>query len=311
MSVAGDLLSDRELYNDPMIAERILNRLVDRLAEALAPPVMALRPWLVDGHIVGEIDDHRARALARFDHVFSVDADAVRFRPALTTPALRTRALDDVARALAAEGALTRWRDERYAVAATFDAPPLCLLERAAARFFGIRSYAAHLNGTTLRDGATRMWLARRSLDKAIDPGQLDNLVGGGVPTGESIAATLVKEAWEEAGLPAELALTARAAGAVQIRRAQPDGLHRDTIHVHDLELPARFVPSNQDGEVTEFRLTSPDQVAELAGSATGEDVVTADASLVIADWLLRHGFVPMHSVAQARIEKLRRGEAA
>jgi len=39
-----------------------------------------------------------------------------------------------VARTLAAEGALSAWRNERYAVAAAPGAPPWFLLERAAAR---------------------------------------------------------------------------------------------------------------------------------------------------------------------------------
>ena len=43
------------------------------------------------------------------------------------------------------------------------------------------------------------MWIARRSPAKAIDPGMLDNLVGGGVAAGQTITTTLIKEAWEEA----------------------------------------------------------------------------------------------------------------
>ena len=42
-----------------------------------------------------------------------------------TTSTTRTRALDEVARALAAEGALSAWRDERYAVVDAFGAPPV------------------------------------------------------------------------------------------------------------------------------------------------------------------------------------------
>lgn len=291
-----------------MIAERILNRLVERLAAALAPPEEPLRPWIVDGAIVGYLDDERATSLKRWGDVFIVASDAIRFQPGLGTPTMRTAALDQVARALAAEGALTGWRDERYTVSSAANAAPLLLLERAAARFFGIATEAAHVNGTTHHIGATWMWIARRSATKSIDPGELDNLVGGGIAAGTNIAATVVKEAWEEAGIPGELARTARPAGAVHIRRTQPDGLHRETIHAHDLELPVGFAPSNQDGEVTEFRLAPPEEIAVLAGNATGEDVITVDASLVIADWLLRHNHLPVHSAAHARLDRLRQG---
>jgi len=47
-----------------------------------------------------------------------------------------------------------------------------------------------------------------------------------------------------------------------------------------------------------------------LAGNSDGADVVTADASLVIADWLLRNGHVPVDSPARMRIARLGRGEA-
>ena len=90
----------------------------------------------------------------------------------------------DVARALADDHRLTAWRNECYAVANEFGALPWFELERAAARYFGVRTYAAHVNGLIrLRNGDVAMWIARRSAAKAIDPGMLDNLVGGGTIT--------------------------------------------------------------------------------------------------------------------------------
>jgi len=249
-------------------------------------------------------------ALARFPDVFAVGAREVRFAPHLTDATVRTAAAASVARALADEGGLSAWRDERYAVGSDPGSTPLFLLERAAARYFGIRTFAAHVNGTTLRNGATAMWIARRSPHKAIDPGLLDNLVGGGIAAGATVAETVAKEAWEEAGLPTALARTARFVGTVEIRRAQPDGLQLETIFVHDLELPTDAVPVNQDGEVAEFRVVSPDEVARLAANESGPDVITADASLVIADWLMRHGFVPRGTVAWNALDQLRGGAA-
>jgi 8-oxo-dGTP pyrophosphatase MutT (NUDIX family) len=146
------------------------------------------------------------------------------------------------------------------------------------------------------------MWIARRSPVKPIDPGLLDNLVGGGIAAGASVADTLVKEAWEEAGIEAGRVRSALPAGAVHICRDQPDGLQRETIHVHDLWLPAEFVPQNQDGEAVEHRLCTPDAV--LAVIATDE--VTADASLVIVDFLLRHGHIPRDDAGFAALEALR-----
>jgi 8-oxo-dGTP pyrophosphatase MutT (NUDIX family) len=161
-----------------------------------------------------------------------------------------------------------------------------------------VRTYAAHVNGFVRdRDGALRLWFARRSPIKAIDPGQLDNLVGGGIAADmdrtidvDPVRATLVKEAWEEAGIPADLSRRAVPTGTVDIEREQPDGVQRETIFLHDLELPADFVPRNQDGEAVEHRLVTLDDAARLISNASGPDVVTADASLVVLDFLLRNG---------------------
>ena len=293
-----------------MIDAALLDRIARRLAAALAPPSGPLWPLRVDGRVVGELDPPRALALARFAGTFVVTAGEVRFAAHLADAGARSAAVAGVARALADDGRLTAWRDELYAVGTDTGGNPLFLLERAAARYFGIRTLAAHVNGTTRRDGTTAMWIARRSPRKAIDPGMLDNLVGGGVAAGTTAAATVVKEAWEEAGMPPEVAREARLAGTVEIRRAQPDGLQLETIFVHDLELPGEVVPLNQDGEVVEFRLETPDAVARLIANDSGPDVVTADASLVIVDWLMRHGYVPSGTAAWDTLHWLRRGAA-
>mgnify|MGYP003694218689 CR=1 FL=1 len=132
--------------------------------------------------------------------------------------------------------------------------PPLVGIERAAARYFGIRTYAVHVNGLVRSGGDLAMWLARRSPTKAIDPGLLDNLVGGGIAAATAVLDTVRKEAWEEAGIAATVAARARPQGSVDICRAQPEGLQRETVFVYDLELDADFGPANQDGEAVEHR---------------------------------------------------------
>jgi 8-oxo-dGTP pyrophosphatase MutT (NUDIX family) len=289
-----------------VIAADILAAVRARLAAALAQPVRRLAPLRVDGLTVGWLDGTRAARLAQFSACFTMRDDALEFAPGLATPAVRTQALEPVTRLLAAEGLLTAWRDERYAVAAGFGAPPLFLVERAAARFLGIHTYAAHVNGLVRRNGETQMWIGRRSATKPIDPSLLDNLVGGGIAAGAGVTHTLVKEAWEEAGIAPPLARAARAAGAVHIWREQPDGLQRETIFVHDLWLPAAFEPAGQDGEVVAHRLVPLAESASLIANATGPDVVTADASLVIVDCLLRQGAITPDAPQYLALEALR-----
>src|SRR4030095_9525041 len=158
-----------------MIEGVIVTAIRARLTSALAPSDERLRPLRVDGHAVGWVNPDRAARLAAFDKIFRVDDDAIRFVPSLSHAAARTEALDNVARTVAAEGALTGWRNERYAVASEFGAPPWFLLERAAARYFGVHTYAAHVNGLVDEGGPVMMWFARRSETKPIDPGMLGN----------------------------------------------------------------------------------------------------------------------------------------
>ena len=281
-------------------------KIADRLGRSLAAPAQTHEPFAVDGHIVGWMIPERARRLARWREVFRRSAHGIELAPKLDTPQARSAALAEVARALSAQGALSAWRDERYGATAGPNGPVLFELERAAARYFGIHTFAAHANGLIRDDDRWRMWLARRSPAKAIDPGLLDNLVGGGIAAGSDAATTLVKEAWEEAGIAEPLSRRAQCAGSVDICRATFDGLQHETIYVHDLWLPADFAPANQDGEAVEHRLSAPEAV--LAVLAT--DDITADASLVIVDFLIRHGHIPPDDPAFAVLDALRRPPA-
>lgn len=275
-----------------MIEASILPALHARLAAELAPPTEPLRRFEVDGALVGELTHDRAARLAELDDVFEVDVRRVVFTAACATFEERTAALDRVTRALAAQGALTAWRDERYEVRASPDRPPAFLLERAAARYFGVPTHAVHVNGLVDPGPHASMWIARRSPSKSIDPGMLDNLVAGGLAAGATIRETLAKEAWEEAGIDPDTAGRATPAGVVHVRRMQPDGLQRETIHVHDLWLPRAFAPANQDGEAVEHRLVPLDRVPALLANDAGPDAMTADASLVALDALIRLGAI-------------------
>jgi len=263
-----------------------------RLDAALAPPSSPLVPFMVDGAVAGRITADRVTRLTELADVFSV-RDAIEFVADLVTPEARSNAMATVAVQLAAEGALTAWRGERYAVAPSFGATPWFELERAAARYFGIHTYAAHVNGLVRTNSGVAMWLARRSPAKSIDPGMLDNLVGGGIAKGLSVAQTVVKESWEEAGIEAALAATASAVGEITLMREGRDGIQHETVFVHDLWLDADFVPANQDGEAVAHRLVPLEEVAQILAIDGGPDAMTVDATLVALDCLERLGVLP------------------
>jgi 8-oxo-dGTP pyrophosphatase MutT (NUDIX family) len=279
-----------------MRADGIVPAIHARLVRALAAPQGEYAAFRIDGHTVGWLDPARAARLSAFASVFARAEDEIRLAATLADCSARTSAVDEVTRALAGEGLLSAWRDERYAVAVEFGAAPLVDMERAAARYFGIRTYAVPVNGLVRSGGDPAMWLARRSPTKAIDPGLLDNLVGGGIATGYGVLDTLRKEAWEEAGIPPAIAARARPQGSIDVCRAQPQGLQRETVFVYDLELDADFRPANQDGEAVEHRQLTMSDASKLIAADGGDDAVTADASLVILDCLLRHGTLGRNS---------------
>jgi 8-oxo-dGTP pyrophosphatase MutT (NUDIX family) len=291
--------------DDAVIDTTILAAIEARFVRAFALPDVRYRPFAADGVRLGFVDRDRAARLARFA-AFRVDEQGVTLNPRLDTCEARSAALADVALALRAEGALPAWRDEVYDVAACFAAPPVFRIERGAARYLGVRTYAAHLNGIVAGEDGTKMWFARRSATKPVDPGLLDNLVGGGIAAGMRVDDTLFKEAWEEAGIAQWLARRARPAGVVHVCRAMFDGLQRETVFVHDLDVPADFAPANQDGEAVEHRLVALAEAARLIAQSSGPDEVTLDASVVVLDYLIRRGEIAPDEPAFAALEALR-----
>lgn len=225
-------------------------------------------PFLAGRTGIGWLRPELAARLGAWPRVFKSTAEAVKL--------LDQEALTPVVEQLAQEGFIPGWRNERYRIADLFE------IERAAARPFGLATQAVHVNGIV---GDEDMWLARRSSTKPTDPGMLDNLVGGGINAVLSLQETLVKEAWEEAGIPAELARRATRGGTVQLLREVPEGVQCETIHVYDLELPREFAPRNQDGEVAELRLASFEEVRRLIDET---DELTVDAALVALDFFSR-----------------------
>jgi 8-oxo-dGTP pyrophosphatase MutT (NUDIX family) len=225
--------------------------------------------FMAAGRHVGWLRPQLAARLAAWPAVFKSNADGVWL--------LNKEALTQVVEQLAEEGFIPGWRNERYGVHGLFE------IERAAARPFGLTTYAVHINGISFDE--KNMWVARRSAGKPIDPGMLDNLVGGGLTAGLSLEEVLVKEAWEEAGIPAELARSAKRGGTVRILREVPEGVQSEVISVYDLVLPAAFEPKNQDGEVAEFHCLPFEEVLRLLRET---EQFTLDAALVAMDYFNR-----------------------
>jgi len=262
--------------------------------------------FAIDGVAVGSVAAVHLDALRAWPDWLVLDDRGVQL-----VAADRNRALADINAALRAQGLIRAWRDETYAVLTRLGEPPLALIERATARFWGTLTFGAHANGY-IADGAgrpTHLWIARRSLHKATDPGKLDNLVGGGVPFGQTPFETLEREGFEEAGLPAELMRQAVPGGVIELACDIAEGFMHEQVHSFDLRLPAGLTPVNQDGEVAELHCLPVAEAIELAAG----DAMTTDAALVTLDFALRHRLLgpAEHEQLSAQVPSSSRAQSA
>ncbi len=227
--------------------------------------------------------------IRRWPAFFQVEPGGVTLSASLDSNQRRTEALDQVTRALASAGLIRGWRDERIAISDQPGGPELFRLERAAARSFGVLTLAAQPNGFVRGAAGVTLWIARRAPSKDTYPGMLDTLVGGRVAVGLDPAQTLRKEAWEEAGLAPAQVDRSEAGRSIQVEYLVPGGLHRERLFIHDLWLPAGFVPENKDGEVSEFRRLP---VGEVLTAILGGDF-TPEAGAVTLSGLISQGLLP------------------
>jgi 8-oxo-dGTP pyrophosphatase MutT (NUDIX family) len=209
----------------------------------------------------------------------------------------RPDALPELAFALA-ECGLFRLRQEAFDVRARPDGPALATIDRGAIPTFGIQAVGVHVNGLVRRADSLHVWVARRARDKQLDPGKLDHIVAGGVPAGLGPAETLIKEAGEEAAIPADMARAARHVGTVRYAMERPEGLRRDCVYCYDLELPESFMPHAVDGEVEGFELWPITRVVDVVRDT--EDF-KFNVNLVLIDLFIRLGLITGAEAAELR----------
>jgi 8-oxo-dGTP pyrophosphatase MutT (NUDIX family) len=244
-------------------------------------------PFLLDGSEAGSVARVHLPLLAEHPDLIELRNDAVTWIGAAER---RDADFDRLHRRWRAQGHILAWRDETYAIVDPATLRELARIERAASRFWGTLTFGAHGTGYVAgADGRPEhLWIAQRSFSKSTDPGLFDNLIGGGVPQGQSAAEALVREGFEEAGLRPQQMAGMRAAGVLRMARDIPEGFQHEWIHAFDLELPTGLQPQNQDGEVAGFSLMPAAKAMALAAGTA----MTVDSALVTLDFGLRHGLI-------------------
>jgi 8-oxo-dGTP pyrophosphatase MutT (NUDIX family) len=248
-------------------------------------------PFYIGADRVGWVKPDFAAKLSAFPQIHA-DGDGVTVTDGAMLPA--------IARSLSDSGCF-RWRGEEFDIRADADGPVLAGLDRGALPSFGVLAVGVHVNGLVHRPDGLHLWIARRARNKLLDPGKLDHVVAGGVPAGLSPAETLVKEAAEEAAIPASLASQAVPVAVIGYAMERPEGLRRDRLHCYDLELSGDFRPQAADGEVEAFELWPIDRVLRTVRDT---DDFKFNVNLVLIDLFLRRGLIgaPRAAVLRAAL---------
>lgn len=188
---------------------------------------------------------------------------------------------------------LSGWRNEKYCVLGK-ESQELFAIERSAAGLLGVRSYGCHLNGYTVDDatGEMKMWVAKRSRYKQTFPSFLDNIAGGGLPSHlfQDPHKNIIKEAFEEASIPAQVASRSVFCGSISFWNNDESnrGWLADTEYVYDLRLRKDFIPCPNDNEVESFSLMDFKEIGTRLQN--GEFMI--ESGLVILDFMVRHGII-------------------
>jgi 8-oxo-dGTP pyrophosphatase MutT (NUDIX family) len=109
---------------------------------------------------------------------------------------------------------------------------------------FGVLAVGV-LNGVVRRSDGQFLWVAPRR-EQAAGSSKLDHIVAGGVPAGLTPDETLVKEAEEEAAIPAFGA--PGGGGDDHLCDGASGGTASRSAHCYDLDLPEDFCPRAADG---------------------------------------------------------------
>ncbi len=158
-----------------------------------------------------------------------------------------------------------------------------------------------------------KLWIPRRAKGKQTYPSMLDNSVAGGMATGEDPRECAVREANEEASLPAELvrekAVATGTITYIYVRGERAGGesglIQPECQYVYDLELPEGMSCKPNDSEVEEFYLWTVGEVKEAL--ARGE--FKPNCALLTLDFFIRWGILtkenePDYEEIKARLHR-------
>ncbi len=267
-----------------------LQRLLDDLLGRANQPAQAESlPLFILGQRCGWLFSKAAQALTGLKQV-EILHDSAHIARLMRPGHELNSLLATVAATLRQAGCAPGWRNELLDVwpelpvgqAAQSGHAPLGAIERGVVRPLGLLTRAVHLSGWS-QNG--HLWVARRSLTKATDPGMWDTLVGGLISSQEDVQVGLVRESDEEAGLePHDIATRTPLRTIARMLRQVPEGYQAEDVLTCECVLPEHVVPKNRDGEVMDIQLMAPATIFNMLT----QGAFTLEASIVLTEDLLR-----------------------
>lgn len=273
-------MSKTSLFPARQNLQTLLKSLLER---ATQEPAQGSMPLYIAGQRCGWLFPGAAQALAGTNGLL-LSASAAHIGQDIPPGEPLDALLAEIALKLKAAGCAPGWRNELLDVWTTPVATSLlspiriAAIERGVMRPLGLTTRAVHLSGWS-KDG--RLWVARRALTKATDPGMWDTLVGGLVGNLEDAELALVREADEEAGLDApDIATRTPLRTIAHMKRRIPEGFQTEAVLTCECTLPDHVQPTNRDGEVMDIQLLDTITLYKMLL----EDAFTLEASIVIAE---------------------------
>jgi 8-oxo-dGTP pyrophosphatase MutT (NUDIX family) len=188
--------------------------------------------------------------------------------------------------------AFGRWSDERFPLY-TDTGEHILDLDGSGVDAFGIVNYSCHLTAYVRTAQGVKYWVPTRSRTKMSFPGMLDNTVGGSLRSGESPLDCIVREAAEEASLPAAFTrANIKPCGTLSYTMTRTDdgqpGCQHQVQYIYEMELPEEKVLVPCDGEAESFTLMTLEEVREALGAGRFKD----NCGMTWMAFLVRHGIV-------------------
>ena len=257
------------------------------------PNYNAYLPLHFNGITIGWVHQDHLEILQKFPNLFSVQNTHIEFTKVFLALSFseRNKAVAIFSRALFEAKIIRNWRNEAYGIyypnRDLQDA--LFTIERGVAPFLGFRVYGIHINGYIApkkQEPIRKMWIAKRSKLKLIEPHKLDNIAAGGLSYGEIPHETAVREAMEEANIPENLTSALHYSGPFNYLAEYNKTVRNECIFIFDLPLPESFSPTINDGEVEDFYCLSPN---EIESALLDGDIFKPNSGIVTLHFLLRN----------------------